>query len=90
MSLLRDLHSKGYTAAQAWEEALQRTDGKNLRVPSKRQVERYWQKWGAATAAGWQQAGFITLLALMLAALAAQIPALRAGRVRIAEAIAYE
>jgi putative ABC transport system permease protein len=38
----------------------------------------------------WQPAGFIALLAMLLAALAAQIPAIQAGRMRIAEAIAYE
>jgi putative ABC transport system permease protein len=38
----------------------------------------------------WASAGLVALSAMILAALAAQIPALQAGRLRIAEAIAYE
>jgi putative ABC transport system permease protein len=38
----------------------------------------------------WASAGFVAASAMILAALAAQIPALQAGRLRIAEAIAYE
>lgn len=38
----------------------------------------------------WLSAGFIAALSMVLAALAAQFPAVQAGRLRIAEAIAYE
>ncbi|HMF14478.1 MAG TPA: FtsX-like permease family protein, partial [Gemmataceae bacterium] len=38
----------------------------------------------------WASAGLVAASAMLLAALAAQIPALQAGRLRIAEAIAYE
>jgi putative ABC transport system permease protein len=38
----------------------------------------------------WVSAGLVAASAMFLAALAAQIPALQAGRLRIAEAIAYE
>jgi putative ABC transport system permease protein len=38
----------------------------------------------------WASAGLVAVSAMILAALAAQIPALQAGRLRIAEAIAYE
>jgi putative ABC transport system permease protein len=38
----------------------------------------------------WASAGLVAASAMILAALAAQIPALQAGRLRIAEAIAYE
>jgi putative ABC transport system permease protein len=38
----------------------------------------------------WQPAGFIAVAAMLLAVLAAQFPAVQAGRLRVAEAIAYE
>jgi putative ABC transport system permease protein len=38
----------------------------------------------------WLSAAFVAAVAMALAALAAQLPALRAGRLRIVEAIAYE
>jgi putative ABC transport system permease protein len=38
----------------------------------------------------WQSAGFIAGVALLVAVLAAQLPAAQAGRLQIAEAIAYE
>jgi putative ABC transport system permease protein len=38
----------------------------------------------------WLSAGFIAVVAMLLAGLAAQVPAVHAGRMHIAEAIAYE
>jgi putative ABC transport system permease protein len=38
----------------------------------------------------WATAGLVAASAMLLAALAAQVPAMQAGRLRIAEAIAYE